>query len=296
MWGIGRCRGGAELARVGRALGFATIELNHQVTAPLLAELTRLSDDGDVRICSVHDPCPLPPTANGLSESAQLSALDESERAAAVQIALNTLEVAHRVGATIVILHAGRVEVDATMESRLRQIYPASATSQKEYERVREALRLEREKRCEPYLDATLRSLATLQRRARGLGLRLALENRFHYYEIPAVSEVGPLLDALDGDVVGYWHDTGHAEVLANLGFTPHREWLERHSPRLIGMHVHDVIGLEDHLAVLGTGMDFSFLARYVPSDALVVCEFSPRNEPEEVGASVLYLKSLGFF
>ena len=114
--------------------------------------------------------------------------------------------------------------------------------------------------------------------------------------ELRSCSPALSTLDASDGDVVGYWHDTGHAKVLANLGFTPHREWRERHGHRLIGLHVHSVIGLEDHLAALGGGMDFAFVARYVPSDALIVREYSPRNEPEDVGASVRYLKSLGFF
>ena len=294
MWAVARFAHMGDFVRAAKGMGFSDVELNHQVTPPLLAQLVSQYNRGEVTVSSVHDPCPSPP--KGLAGSPQLSSLDESERCTAVDLAKRTLALAADVGAKAVIIHAGRVEVDRRLERRLRDLWPQREGKADEYAESLSRLRLERQQRAAPHLDAALRSLKEIEVTARGLGLRIGLENRYHYYEIPWVDEVAWLLDRLDSRVVGYWHDTGHAQVLANQGFAPQEDWLIRYGARMVGVHLHDVDGLQDHLATRGWDVDFAAIRPYIPEEAIRVCEFAPFNEPRQVGAGFIYLRDLGYF
>ena len=85
------------------------------------------------------------------------------------------------------------------------------------------------------------------------------------------------------GETVGYWHDVGHAEVLENLGFGTHEEWLQRFAQRMVGIHLHDVVGVDDHQAAGLGNVDWELVARYLPAGALLTCEFQNYNSPEQV-------------
>ena len=104
---------------------------------------------------------------------------------------------------------------------------------------------------------------------------------------------------------MGYWHDTGHAEISAKLGFVKNQEdYLKEYGSRMIGIHLHDVVGFSDHRAP-GTGeIDFSFLAKYLnssspeanqpPAEVIKAVEAHRCSTPEEVKMSVNYLKKVG--
>ncbi|MHB1415966.1 MAG: sugar phosphate isomerase/epimerase family protein [Chloroflexota bacterium] len=295
MWGIGRFADMGEFVRAAKSLGFSRFELNHQVTPLLLAQIRDLYAGGQMVISSVHDPCPTPDDRPGFENPPQLSSLVESERRLAVDIALGTLDLAHQLQARAIVVHAGRVEIDLASEWRLRELHAQGLANAITYHETKEHLRRQREAQKGPHLEAVLHSLRTLQKHAASLGLRIGLENRYHYYEIPTADDLAWLLDELDPDVVGYWHDTGHAQVLENLGFGHHREWLKRFSRRIIGVHLHDVRGTHDHLATVGLGIDFATTRRFIPETAIRVCEFAPSNEPNEVVAGLAHLCQLGY-
>ena len=118
------------------------------------------------------------------------------------------------------------------------------------------------------------RSLLELAEHAAQRGVRLGLENRLRYHDIPLPDELDELLDLGLGDVVGYWHDIGHAQVLEHLGFQTHEEWLRRFAGpegRLIGVHLHDVVGVTDHLAAGLGQVDWEMVAGYFPVGIKVV-------------------------
>ena len=137
------------------------------------------------------------------------------------------------------------------------------------------------------------RSLIELAEHAAQRGVRLGLENRLRYHDIPLPDELDELLDLGLGDEVGYWHDVGHAQVLEHLGFHTHEEWLRRFAGpegRLIGVHLHDVVGVTDHLAAGLGQIDWEMVAPYLPAGALRTCEFKPFNTPQQVAASLQWL------
>jgi sugar phosphate isomerase/epimerase len=270
----------------GRAMGFTQFELSHVLTTAMFEGVV----PGEQIITSVHDPCPRPPGRNPVF----LSSADEEARTRAVAVARATLDTTSRFGAEAVVLHLGRVEVDRDLEARLRDLYRQGRAGTKEYVAARERLITARAERSAQHLPAVVKSLEELVFYARQRGIVLGLENRVYYLEIPTYEEMMILLERFDGPPVFYWHDTGHAQVLANLGFTPHEEWLRSFASRMVGIHFHDVRGIEDHL-VAGRGeLDFSAIAPYVPEDAIRTCEFDWPFTPEEIVAGVEHLRKAG--
>jgi sugar phosphate isomerase/epimerase len=287
MWAIGRFASLADFFTAGKALGFARFELNHGVDSAMLEGLAL-----DGVITSVHEPCPADISTRELQRRNWLiSAPGEEERQQGVLATRRSIDLAHKLGAPVVIVHPGRVDVDPALERALVGLYKEGKTGQPEYVRARERLAAARAAQAEQNMQSVRRSLPELAGYAAQRGIRLGLENRFHYHEIPLPDELDELLDLGLGDVVGYWHDTGHAQVLEHLGFNTHQEWLRRFAGRTIGVHLHEVRGLTDHLAGIGSGqVDWEMVAGYLPAGVLRICEFQPLNSAQEVAAGRRWL------
>ena len=119
----------------------------------------------------------------------------------------------------------------------------------------------------------------------------MGLENRRHPFEIPTPAEMGLLLREHDRSAVGLWYDTGHAQVLANLGFHGPDDWLAPFADRIVGVHFHDCVGLRDHLVPDMGEIDFDALALQCPASAVRVCEFDWFFDEEEVTEGHLLLQ-----
>ncbi len=59
---------------------------------------------------------------------------------------------------------------------------------------------------------------------------------------------LGAIFDTFKGAPIGYWHDTGHAHANEILGLIPKNSLLQNYADQLIGIHLHDAIGLDDHI------------------------------------------------
>jgi sugar phosphate isomerase/epimerase len=108
--------------------------------------------------------------------------------------------------------------------------------------------------------------------------------------EYPSPDELEILLDLAGPEQIGFIYDVGHAQTLDRLGFYQHEEWLKRFHPRIIGAHLHDVIGVTDHVAPGLGEVDFSVVATYLPENAFRTCEFHPSNTAEQVKAGLQFL------
>ncbi len=290
MWGIGQFSSLAGFFGAGRELGFTRFELNHAITSAMLDGLPL-----DGMITSIHEPCPADLTVAMLKERNWLvSALDEEDRRQGVAAVQRSIDLAHRLGVQVVIVHPGRVDVDPALEAALVTLYHQGKFGQPEYAQAKDRYVTARAVQAEPNLRSVRHSLRELAEYAARKGIRLGLENRFHYHEIPLPDELDDLLDLGFGELVGYWHDVGHAQVLEHLGFGKHEEWLRRFAGRMVGIHLHDVEGLTDHLAVGLGQVDWDLVSGYLPAGALRVCECQPSNSPQEVAAGVNWLVEKG--
>jgi sugar phosphate isomerase/epimerase len=286
MWGIGRFPSLGDFFEAGKELGFARFELNHAISSDMLAGLSL-----NGAITGVHEPCPADIPAKELKRRNWLiSALDEENRRQGVLATRRSIDLAHDLGARVVIVHPGRVDIDPSLEPALVKLHKAGKFGQPEYAEVKERLEVARAAQADLNMRSVRRSLLELAEYAAGLDIRLGLENRFHYDEIPLPDEVDELLDLGCGDTVGYWHDVGHGQVLEHQGFHSHEEWLQRFSGPMIGVHLHDVLGVEDHLAAGLGQVDWDLVFRYLPAGAQRTCEFKSFNSPQEVAAGLQWL------
>lgn len=275
-----------------RDLGFSHIELNYQITPEALERLRRL---GDVKVSSLHIPCPRAENNAGVPAfRIPLTTQDAEDSRFILNLALKTVDLAAELKAGFVVVHVGSVTPVVEIERQCRDLYRAGQADTNEFRSLRDLMVETRTASRTPYLERAHKVVRCLQHRARERGVKLGLETRYYYHEIPHLEEMEGLLAACDSQVVGFWHDTGHAENLARLGFTPHREWLERLGPKMFGIHLHDYDGLRDHAAP-GTGdIDWDLIARHVPPTALRVLEVSSRNEEAAIRSGVEFLRGKG--
>jgi len=122
----------------------------------------------------------------------------------------------------------------------------------------------------------------------------LGLETRFHLHEIPNMDEMAELLNEVSESPVGYWHDVGHAEVQQQLGFSLHEEWLSRFKDRMVGIHLHDILGISDHHAPGKGDMNWEMVAKYLPPGIVKVCEIGEWNDEEQMQGVVNLLQKKG--
>jgi len=286
MWAIGRFPNLADFFAEGRELGFTRFELNHGVDS---AMLEGLSLNGEIP--SIHEPCPADISVPELRRRNWLiSAPDEDERRQGVLSVQRSIDLAQRVGAQIVVVHAGRVDVDEAFEDELWAAFEAGEAATAEYASRKEQLVAARAARAAANLDAARRSVAELAEYAARAGVRLGLENRYHYLDIPLLDEMESLLAAAGEKQAGFLYDVGHAQTLQTLGFGAHEAWLQRFADRMIGAHFHDTVGLRDHYAAGLGEVDWDMVAGYVPDSALRTCEFQSFNTPQEVAAGLKWL------
>ena len=143
-------------------------------------------------------------------------------------------------------------------------------------------------------MDAALFSLERLNREAEKRGLMLGIENRYHLNEIPNFEEIGRILAHFQGGHIGYWHDVGHAKVQENLGILPQKELLAAYGSRLLGIHLHDVEGLEDHLPPGRGEMDYEEIRPYLNPSHIKILEIKSRVSREDLMAGIRKIEDLG--
>lgn len=291
MWSL-KYKSMAGFVRKAREFGFTHLELNASLTPEKLDEL--LAIEG-LPISSVHAPCPNARNREGVEANAlSLSALNEDERREAVDFTKATIDLAQRVGAKFVVVHAGWVVMNPGLEHEMRRLYEQGQASSDEFNSIKAKLMAAREFFACPHLEAAKESLLDLAGYARSRGVRIGLENRSDYHEIPTIDEMLDILGELPPEAAGYWHDVGHAEIQSRLGFTPHEDWFAALSDRMLGVHLHDIRGLSDHQAPGIGEQDWDMIAANIPEAAVRVCEIVQWNKVKDARHAVPFLRGKG--
>lgn len=273
-------------------MGFDRIELNFTLTYKDICDIISIKDKEGIEVTSLHNFCPIPKGVSPKRASPDyysLSSLDEDERKRAIENTKVTIETAHKLYAPVVILHAGRVAIT----DRTREL--AEAIDDKEsYERIKDLMIKERSRESSKYFDKVISSIEELLSFAEENNVILGIENRYYHSEIPSIDEMGILFERFSkNDYIGYWHDTGHAQIFQNIGLHEHKVFLDRFAAKMIGIHLHDVTGIADHKAPLQGDFDFSMLKPYLKKDTLLVLEPHFPATSLEIKKGVLYLREL---
>lgn len=229
-------QGGEDIVDRALSLGFGEIELGYNVTDAQIPGLeSRL---GEIVFGSVHAFAPVPISAPlGHPELYRMASLSEEERKLSRIYILRSMEFAAKMGASTLVLHAGRVSAKSffgrdTLSARLRS--------------------------GRKMIDVVKGEIDFLLPRLEALGVTLALENMPYIEGFPNLSELKNITDAFKGAPVKGWLDTGHYFLGVLKGFESVK--LEECSGMFVGMHLNDVIDADDHLAPGEGKVDFNAL------------------------------------
>lgn len=275
--------------------GIKHIELDCRVTKTQFQQIKAGLKQTPIQVGSLHNYCPFPalkPNVPPGGDYFALASLDRSERALAVEWTTRTIENANDLEAELVVLHCGAVE----MKPNHRQIYDQYQAEPENNQRLDDLVSQElaqRRRHHMPYLDALRFSLDRLLNIAARYGVTLGLENRFHYFEIPDSEEFDVLFAEFEGAPIGYWHDTGHAHTQEVLRVVSQADLLTTHGDRLVGIHLHDAAGLNDHLAPGKGEIDFTILQPYLKAGPTVVIELAPGTDAADVRQAVSFTREL---
>ncbi len=282
------------------ALGFRALELDYRVTPAQLRGLAPALARGELTPVSIHHPFPLTPGVSpeeAHQERPNLASLDRDERRAAVGRVCDTLSRAADLGVGVVVLHAGRAELDPEADPRaLEALYREGRRATPGYEELRGRVAAARQRVAPAHRDALLSALDRVAAWAAKSAVAVGLENRYHPEELPDPGELAVVFRELAGAPLGYWHDVGHAEALAALGFLASpTEVLAACPGRLLGFHLHDARGLEDHRAPGEGAVDFAALAPFATEHPRLVLEIHPRSPADAVVGARAVLRAAGF-
>ncbi len=294
IWRSSNLRDGPSLLSALEQTGLGAIELEYRITEETFYQMLPMLKKGRLQVRSMHNYCPLPdilPIDKASGDAFPLSSPDPDVRRLALRYTMKTIEHAAELGARAVVLHLGRVEIEEPMEA-LKRMYREGQQSSEEYHDLLSSFFKERRQCRQIYLDMVKKNLDALLRRADQLGVYLGLENRYYVREIPTLEEMNLLLVEFSGAPIGHWHDVGHAAVQENLGIQTQQAWLDAYGGSLIGIHLHDAIGYDDHLAPLQGEVCFDPILRILDDSTIMTLELKPEVPLEAIHKGVEYLTS----
>jgi len=283
---------GANIVRRLAALDISEVELSYRIDEECFFDIRKALNRSRLQVSSVHNFFPIPasaPNGKGGGDVFLLSHPAVGERCKAVQWTKRSIEQACTVGAKAVVLHCGRIEMNAERE-RLYAFFRNGQIHSPEVQNFIYKKMGEREKEKSLYLANVLRSIEDLIPTAEQNDIILGLENRYHYHELPGLDEFETIFEEFAGAPIGYWHDTGHAHALESLGIIPADELLKRYHKNLVGMHLHDARGLDDHLRPGSGDIDFNKIGTWIGPDTLKVIELKSGTLDSDVASGIHHL------
>jgi sugar phosphate isomerase/epimerase len=290
-WNSHRHNEGREVAREARELGFEWIEISHGTKISLLPGLLDAVAQKEIRISSLHNFCPAPVEVfMDAPDAFEFTAHQISERQRALSLTRKTIEMAERFGTDRIVLHLGSVAMPS-ITAKLEAMAKGGQLYSRAYSDLKLDLVAKRDHASALHLERIRAVFADLLPYCEKHGVRLGIETRSHYEQIPNQREMLALLEEYqDCPWIGSWHDFGHVQRQANLALLDHELYLRQIAPRLLGCHVHDVQWpARDHRAPLSTGgVDLPNLLSLVPDEVPLIWEISPRESPDSVKAALV--------
>lgn len=269
-------------------LGFNAVELSHGFKLSLLPGVKKLIDAGKVSVVGVHNffPSPLDVTTDS-PDCVELTSFRKLDRERAMKLSFKSMEEAARLGAGYVVMHMGSVAVMNRKKGSgiLERMALDGLLPSRQYSDFKESLVRKRRKDGALYFRRARAALHVLADKAAECGVKLCVEARSHYEQVPDEEEMPLLLEEFkDHPNVGYWHDFGHVQRKHNLQLINHQQVFDRMLPYLAGAHVNDVRWPSaDHKVPFSGDVDFEAMVSKVPSNLPLVWELSRSRKADAI-------------
>lgn len=277
-----------------RELGFEYAELSHGIRISLMPGILEAVSAGEIKISTLHNFCPLPVGVTQPSPNLyEFSSDRDRDRELAIKHTVNTLEFAQRLGAPLVVLHFGSMDLkDYT--GKLKELLARGEQESPKFQKLVVEAMAAREAKKKKFYDRSRETLKHLLTESKYRGIKFGIEIREAVEELPIESDFKSLLEEFPAPNVYYWHDVGHAQVKQDLGFINHTQHLASLADRLAGFHLHDVKApARDHFPPGGGHIDFAALKPFVKPEHIKVFELSPKVPLDSVQRGIAHLKRI---
>jgi len=277
-------------------LGFNHIELSHGMTIAKLPGIRKAYQRGLFTCSGVHNYFPSPVEVMiDAPDAYEYTSHRPFDRQRAMDMTFKTLEIAAEFKAHYLVLHMGSVPMPSRKWTKpLTAMVAAGQQNTPAYVKEKIAFVKKREKIAPLYYQRAIESLEEIAEKAAELGVKLAVESRSRFEDMPTEREMMRLQEHFaENPWVGYWHDFGHVQLKHNLGLLDHHQWLERVSPHIIGGHVHDVQWpARDHRTPFTGTLDYDSLLKFFPAGCPLIWELSPTRQTQEIKDSLVVWKA----
>jgi sugar phosphate isomerase/epimerase len=285
-WNAHRHTNGEHFTNEVLLLGFEAVEFSHGFGRELITSFQKEFDKGRIKVSGARHPCPARAKEDD-HPLADLLSLDNATRKLAVQQVMASINQVDSFSGDYLLLPFHHFSTSAST-ARLLQMLKAGDLHTRSYVTEKLGVIKAREQDADFAMDLAREALRELVPYAEARGVRLALENRARYEQFPTAREIETLLSEFPKPALGYWHDFGHAERQAQIGFLDHAEQIERLASHTIGCHINDLVWPDQDHAVPGQGMiDFADLIPRLPKEAHVVWEIQPRRKAADIKAAL---------
>ncbi|MDD5645456.1 MAG: sugar phosphate isomerase/epimerase [bacterium] len=266
------CGKAEQMINTIKELGFKKVELGFMHSSAFLHRFSALYKERDIEVQSLHNFCPYPITHKYpvSPDIYNLSSGDDREREKAISNTINTIDTAVKFGAAAVVLHLGYVPMRKS-DKIISGLYKKSPENI--YNLFARYILSRRRKMSDKYFGYTMRSLDKIVPYAKKNNIRLGIETRMYPHEVPDMRELGKILEKFDDPIVGYWHDTGHAEIKKNMKFEDSDRYFMEYRSKIVGVHLHDAKDICDHMPPGLGKVDFDAVLSGIPDDAIKVIE-----------------------
>ena len=167
--------------------------------ASVVHEMLELRKKKPFVVSSLHNFCPLPPEVMvDQPDCYEFTSDRPGDRERAVRLTLQTIDMAERFEAPVVVVHTGRIRA-LKLTRALRGLVEEGEFLSKEFARVKlEAVKESRERWQGTYARRALECLAEILAYASKKGIRIGIENREHYEAVPSEREFEDFLQLLN--------------------------------------------------------------------------------------------------
>jgi sugar phosphate isomerase/epimerase len=186
----------------------------------------KVFDNYGIPFLGVHSPALIPKKTKAASRFIDFVSDDEDIVKKSIKYLENSLIFASSEKMNYVIFHPGGCEEIGFEEN------------------LKEFLKIRRSK-SEVYLYRFFKNFERFLKICENLNIKIGIETRFYPGEFPNFFELEKIFKEFDSKFLYYWHDLSHAYVRENIMKEP--SYLKNFKNKLLGIHIHDIKGLDEH-------------------------------------------------